>query len=282
MTTYVFPGQGSQTRGMGELLFVEFSDLVKQADTILGYSIGTLCLEDPHEQLNKTEFTQPALYIVNALSYLKKYNATKTKPDYIAGHSLGEYNALFAAGVFDFVTGLKLVQKRGQLMSQAVDGGMAAIVGLKSENIQTLLQENNLSNVVIANYNSYTQVVISGPKQSIQTAEPIFKHAGAKLYIPLKVSGAFHSPLMNPAQQQFSEFLAGFIFSEPSIPVIANINAKPYTFTNIHTHLANQINHSVQWTQSIEYILMQGETYFEEIGPGKVLAGLITRIQKGQ
>src|ERR1700722_298171 len=133
MTTYMFPGQGSQVRGMGSTLFTEFQDYVQKADHILGYSIEKLCLEDPDNLLNKTEYTQPALFTVSALSYIKKLKETNTAPQYVIGHSLGEYNALFAAEVFDFETGLKLVQKRGALMSKASGGGMAAIVGLTGE-----------------------------------------------------------------------------------------------------------------------------------------------------
>lgn len=282
MTTYVFPGQGSQVKGMGDSLFAEFPDLVQKADDILGYSIKTLCLENPNEQLNKTEYTQPALYTVNALSYLKKSKDTDKKPDYVTGHSLGEYNALYAAEVFDFTTGLKLVKKRGELMSQATGGGMAAIIGLKSEDIQKVLKENNLTSITIANYNSNTQIVITGPKDAITSAEPFFVKAGAMMFIPLKVSGAFHSPYMEPAQKQFAEFLQGFTFSTPKIPVIANVNAKPYQANEIQSNLAQQITHSVQWTQTIEHLLAQGEKTFEELGPGKVLTGLIARIQKGQ
>lgn len=282
MTTYVFPGQGSQIRGMGSSLFSEFPDIVQKANDILGYYIETLCLEDPKEQLNQTEYTQPALYVVNALSYLKKIKETGKKPNFVAGHSLGEYNALFAADVFDFGTGLKLVQKRGQLMSQAKNGGMAAIVGLKSEDVQAILQKNNLATITIANYNSNTQVVISGPKDDVTKAQHLFETGGAMLVMPLKVSGAFHSPYMKGAQQEFTTFLQGFTFAQPAIPIIANVTAKPYDANEIHFLLANQITHPVKWTQSIEYLLGQGETTFEEIGPGKVLAGLIRRIQQGQ
>lgn len=282
MVAYVFPGQGSQVRGMGQGLFSEFPDYVQKANNILGYFIDKLCLEDPNGLLNKTDYTQPALYVVNALSYLKKLRDTGKKPDYVAGHSLGEYNALFAAGVFDFETGLKFVQKRGSLMSQATDGGMAAIVGLKSEKVEAILKENNLSTINIANYNTYTQIVISGQKDAISASEPLFVSAGAMLFIPLKVSGAFHSPFMQPAQQEFATFLQNFTFASPTIPVISNVTAQPYQPNTIPSLLAQQITSSVLWTQSIEYLIGKGETVFEEIGPGKVLTGLISRIQKGQ
>lgn len=282
MGTYVFPGQGSQTKGMGGTLFSEFPELVQEANSILGYSIEELCLENPDNRLTQTEYTQPALFTVNALSFFKKVKESGKSPDYVAGHSLGEYNALFAAKAIDFKTGLMLVQKRGSLMSSATGGGMAAVIGLKAEDVQKILQEENLINLAIANYNSYTQVVISGPKDDVKSAEPIFLKKGAKLYIPLKVSGAFHSSLMNQAKQQFAEFIQKYSFSPPTIPVIANINARPYQHNAIQSTLANQITGAVMWTQTIEYLLSQGETHFEEIGPGKVLGGLISRIQKGQ
>ncbi len=216
------------------------------------------------------------------MTYLKKLKETGKKPDYVAGHSLGEYNALFAAGVFDFETGLNLVQKRGELMSEARGGKMAAVIGLKSDDVQSILQRNDLTSISIANYNAFTQVVISGAKDDIDAAQPILEKSGAMLYIPLKVSGAFHSSFMGDAQQRFAEFLHGFTFASPTIPVIANVNAKPYQANEIQSNLAHQITYPVQWTRTIEYLLQKGEKTFEEIGPGKVLMGLIQRIQKGQ
>lgn len=282
MTTYVFPGQGSQARGMGADLFSQFPDYVQKTIDILGYSISALCINDPNNQLNNTAYTQPALYVVNALFYLQKREQIQKLPEYVAGHSLGEYNALFAAGVFDFETGLKLVQKRGALMSEASGGGMAAVVGLNESDIINVLKNNHLDDIDVANFNSYTQIVISGPSESIKAAEKNFIDAGAKLYIPLKVSGAFHSRYMKTAQDEFANFLSSFTFRAPSIPVIANISAQPYDHNNIVNNLANQITHPVKWTQTIEYLKNQGETQFDEVGPGKVLSGLIARIQKGQ
>ncbi len=282
MTTYIFPGQGSQIPGMGKALFSEFPELMEKANRMLGYSVQALCVEEPCELLNKTEYTQPALYIVNALTYLKKAKETGKKPDYVAGHSLGEYDALFAAGVFDFETGLKLVQKRGELMSHARGGGMAAVVGLTIKQVKAILQQNNLTTVSIANHNSHKQVVISGPNDDINLARPLFEKSGATMFIPLKVSGAFHSPYMGSAQQKFADYLKQFTFSPPIIPVIANVSAKPYQENEIQTHLAHQITHPVEWTKSIEYLLQCGEKTFEEVGPGTVLTGLVRRIQKGE
>lgn len=219
---------------------------------------------------------------MNALSYLKKIKETGTKPDFVAGHSLGEYNALFAANDFDFETGLKSVQKRGALMSQASGGGMAAVIGLPSEKIQAILREHNLSDLHIANFNSYSQIVISGDVESIKNAESTFINAGATLYMPLKVSGAFHSPFMNKAKEEFANFLRDYSFEPPMVPIISNVTAKPYQLNEISKLLSEQMTSSVHWTQTIEYLHNQGETVIDEIGPGKVISGLIARIKKNQ
>lgn len=277
---FVFPGQGSQKKGMGENHFDLFLELTEKADQILGYSIQDLCLEDPHNVLNLTQYTQPALYVVNALMYYEKIKESGEKPDYMAGHSLGEYNALLAAGAYDFETGLRLVQKRAEIMSQGRDGGMAAIIGLNDEKIREVLEKEGLERIDIANYNSPFQIVISGPKEEIHQAERIFKETSAKLYIILKVSGAFHSRYMATARKEFEQFLGDFEFSDLTIPVISNVEAKPYTKEKIKTLLADQINHSVKWTESIRYLMGKGVEVFEEIGPGQVLTKLVQKIQK--
>lgn len=283
MSVYLFPGQGSQKVGMGEGLFSLFPELVEQADSILGYSIADLCLLDLNNQLNNTEYTQPALFVINALSYLKKLNESNgKKPDYFLGHSLGEYNALWASGAFDFETGLKLVQKRGHLMSQAANGSMAAVVGLSSSQVSVILSKNSLNDLSIANYNSYLQQVISGPTEAIIRAKEYFISSGAKLYLPLAVQGAFHSPLMEGARQAFTLFLANFQFDLLTVPVVANLNASPYNQQAIHNTLALQMDHPVQWLQSIRHLVRLSETEFEEIGPGSVLSKLILRILDGQ
>lgn len=279
MLTYFFPGQGSQVRGMGSQLFNDFPELVSQADAMLGYSIKDLCQDDPHQQLGQTQYTQPALYIVNALSYFKKLNENKVKPDYVCGHSLGEYNALLAANVFDFATGLSLVKKRGELMSIAKNGSMAAIIGLDGDDVENNLRRHGLNNVTIANYNTYTQYVISGPKQDIDRAKSIFSSLTNTTFIQLAVSGAFHSPYMAEAKQQFSEYLTTFEFRIPTIPVISNIDATPYHPAIIKDNLTKQITHPVKWTNIIEYLLQHEEMEFEEIGPGRVLGGLLRNIK---
>ncbi|MDR3491854.1 MAG: ACP S-malonyltransferase [Gammaproteobacteria bacterium] len=277
MITYLFPGQGSQHKGMGENLFSEFPDITQQADAILGYSISTLCLADPEQKLNQTQFTQPALYTVNALSYLKKIKDTKRRPDFVLGHSLGEYNALFAAGVFDFATGLRLVQKRGELMSQEKNGAMAAVIGMKINELENFLDNDN--NVSIANHNSYLQTVISGLKNNLDTSILALQKLNSVTVIPLKVSGAFHSPCMQPAQEKFTEFLNQFTFSVPALPVLANINAEIYHPATIKKNLSAQLAGTVRWTSSIEALLAYKNMEFEELGPGKVLSGLVQKIK---
>lgn len=279
MVTYVFPGQGSQRRGMGGALFEDFNDLTAKVDDILGYSIKELCLDDPLGQLNQTQYTQPALYVVNVFSYLKKIEEVGKKPDYAAGHSLGEYNALFAADVFDFETGLRLVQRRGELMAQAKGGGMAAVIGLSEEKIQRILDENGLNTLVIANYNSPSQIVISGKREDIERAESIFTANGAPLYVPLRVSGAFHTRYMEDAQKQFKSFLDEFEVSEPTLEVVSNVYARPYDPKRIKETLAEQITNSVKWTESIRYLMGKRDMEFEEVGPGNVLTKLIKKIK---
>ncbi len=279
MKTFVFPGQGSQQKGMGGALFDEFRDLTAKADEILNYSVKTLCLENPNQQLNQTQYTQPALYTVNAIRYLKKIKETGKRPDYAAGHSLGEYNALFAAGAYDFETGLRLVKKRGELMSQARGGGMAAVIGLNGEKVDEILRKHKIADVRIANYNTPSQIVISGTRTEIERIQSFFEEAGGH-YIPLNVSGAFHSRHMSEAKEQFEEFLGSFTFSELTVPVISNVHARPYRRGDIKKNLAEQITHSVKWTESIRFLMGRGEMEFEEIGPGNVLTRLIQAIRK--
>ena len=275
---YVFPGQGSQKIGMGEELFDKYSDLISRADEILGYSVKELCLEGPIEKLSQTQFTQPALYIVNALNFYEKEKEAEDAPAYTAGHSLGEYNALLAAGVFDFATGLKLVAKRGEIMSKVEGGGMAAVLGMSSADIKKTLEDSGLDKIDVANFNSPKQTVLSGMKEDIVAAEEAFKAAGAKRYVVLPVSGAFHSRYMEGPQEEFKEFASQFEFNAPKIPVISNINATEYEADNILYTLTGQISSSVRWVETIELIKSKGEFEFSELGPGKVLTSLIRQI----
>jgi len=279
MITWVFPGQGSQEKGMGATLFDEFADLIAQADDILGYSIKKLCLKGPQKQLNQTQYTQPALYVVNALSYFKKVEQTGKQPDFVAGHSLGEYNALLATGGIDFATGLKLVQKRGKLMSQVQSGSMAAVLNLPADKLKAILTENGLTGIDIANYNTPSQLVISGSKDDINRVIDIFEPMDSVRCVALNVSAAFHSHYMRDAQQEFEQFLTGFEFADLKIPLISNVTARPYKQTEIAANLAKQITHPVNWVDSIRYLMGQGEMTFEEVGPGNVLTKLIAKIQ---
>lgn len=277
----LFPGQGSQKKGMGAELFGLFPDVVAQADKELGYSITELCLEDPAGRLGETQFTQPALYVVSCLAHLKEVRDGRV-PDYVAGHSVGEYGALLAAGVFDFATGLKLVKKRGDLMSKAKEGGMAAVIGMNREQVAEVIRANNYRDLYVANLNTPQQIVISGGRASVVAAQGAFEAAGAQLYIPLKVSGAFHSPFMSQAMEVFSIFLDQFDFSAPKIPAISNVTAEPYDKDEIRENLALQITHPVRWCESVQWLLKQPAPEFREIGPGNVLTGMLAKIKNAR
>ena len=272
---------------MGRQLFdeiAEFRDWEPAINDLLGYAIRDLCLEDAKNgRLNKTQYTQPALYVVNALHYLERLHQSPGKPDYVAGHSVGEYNALFAAGLFDFMTGLQLVRKRGELMSQAPSGGLVAVVGLSPERIAATLEAHGLPGIDIANYNAPSQTVISGPLDEIDRARELMESAGAQLSVRLPVSAAFHSRYMAEAGAAFAEFLAPFELRPLEIAVISNVTARPYPTDDpsaVKALLTQQISRPVQWTDTIRYLKGKGAASFSEIGPGTVLAGLLRRIER--
>jgi len=243
----VFPGQGAQSLGMGEKLFSLYPELVERAHAILGYSIVDLCLKDTNHVLNNTEYTQPALFFVNALSYLE-YTKKFQAPIYLAGHSLGEYNALVAAGVLTIEEGLKIVAIRGKLMSEATNGSMAAIIGLSREKLFTTI-ETNFPELEISNYNSYTQNVISGPTNLVESSERLFCDMGAK-YIKLNVSGAFHSSYMIPVQKKFNNFLERVKFNKPLISIISNYTTAVYNIENLRENLSMYLVSSVKWLET--------------------------------
>lgn len=276
MKTIMFPGQGSQFRGMGSALFNKYPEETEKASRILGYDIQKLCVEDPEKKLNQTQFTQPALYVVNALGYREMLEAHHA-PDYLIGHSLGEYNALLAAGVFDFETGLRLVQKRGELMAEASGGGMAVILGCSIQSIRDILNLCGYTEIDIANFNTPSQTVIAGPKDAITKAIKDFEQAGIKI-IPLNVSAAFHSRYMKNASELFTSFLGQFRFSSMQIPVIANLNAEPYHPERLVKTLAEQISHPVLWNDTVSWLLHNGVDQFEEIG-GSFLTKMTTEIR---
>jgi trans-AT polyketide synthase/acyltransferase/oxidoreductase domain-containing protein len=277
LKVYGFPGQGSQARSMGTGLFDEFKDLVARADTILGYSVKALALEDAERKLAKTEFTQPALYVVGALSYLRKKQQDPTRPDYLLGHSLGEYVALFAADVFDFEVGLQLVQQRGKLMA-TIPGGMAAIIDCELEKLEGILKDRGLEGVEVANYNAPCQFIVAGPKEDLARLEQ-FLRDGKMRCAPLNVSAPFHSSYMRGVAAEFRLFLEPFVFAAPRIPVIANVDARPYRVDRIKETLVRQIAEPVRWRDSIDYLLDQGAIDFEELGSGKVLTKLVESIR---
>lgn len=286
MLALIFSGQGSQKRGMGQDLFDEspqYAKVEREVDAILGYSLRELCVKDVDNRLNETQFTQPCLYVVNALLFYKAVSEG-ARPDYVAGHSLGEYNALLAAGVFDFLTGLRVVKKRGELMSRAKNGGMAAVIGLERSLVADVIKNNGLASIDVANFNSPLQMVVSGPNEDIRRAGPIFEKSGARLYMPLQVSAAFHSRYMTDAAKTFADFLAPLSFYSPKIPVIANVTARPYptdkVSESIKLLLAEQIMRSVRWAESIRFLMAQGITQFREIGPGNVLTQMVKEIQQ--
>lgn len=269
---------------MGGDLFDAFPEYTAKADDILGYSIRSLCLEDPENQLGQTQFTQPAVYTVNCFSYLEKYGS-KAPPDYVLGHSVGEYSALFVAGVVDFETGLRLVQKRGALMAEARGGGMAAVIGLTEQAVADILAHPDLRQLAIANYNSPHQLVISGPKDDIVRAEPLFVAGGASHYRILNVSGAFHTRYMAEAGREFAAFVRGVKLDEPALPLIANVTARPYRQGHTLQHIIDQITAPVKWTESIRYLAAKGATHKDlvELGNGKnsVVKALAMRTLRG-
>lgn len=245
----VFPGQGSQKVGMGADLFDRYPDLVAQADEVLGYRVRTLCLEDPDGRLDRTEFTQPALYVVNALHYAA-HREQAPEPRIVLGHSLGEYNALHAAGVFDFATGLRLVTARAAAMGAIEGGGMAAVVGLAEDTLAYVLGAARLTGIDIANLNTPQQIVVSGPVDELAAATRPLLDAGAKMVRPLRVSGPFHSRYMAPARAALAEPFAATEFRAPRLRVVANATARPYAADTVATLLAMQIDHPVRWGQS--------------------------------
>lgn len=277
----MFPGQGSQSIGMGADLFDRFPDWTMAADAVLGYSIRELCVSDPRGELGLTAFTQPALFVVNAMTYRARQDAGRPTPDFVAGHSLGEYNALVAAGVFDFVTGLRLVQRRGQIMGQVRGGGMAAVIGFDPPRIQAMLDASEAGRRLdIANYNSFDQTVIAGPKDDLAAAQTDFEDAGVRAFIILNVSAPFHSRYMRDAQAEFAGVLQHASLDPPAIPVMSNVTGRPHDPAVIRQTVSDQIGHSVRWLDEVLFLLDQPDPQFEEVGPGTVLTKLVAQIKR--
>ncbi len=285
MDAFIFPGQGSQHLGMGKDLFdeiEEFERLEPEIDALLGYSLRALCLEGG-DRLRLTQNTQPALYVVNHLHFLQARRDGRTATVF-AGHSLGEYNALAAAGVFDFVDGLRLVRRRGELMGETRGGAMTAVVGLRIGKIEATLRDAWLEDVDIANHNAPTETVVSGTEAAIFRAEEAFRSAGAKVVVRLPVSAAFHSRHMTAATAAFRTFLKNFQFKAPSVPVISNVTGRPYPSGGwngaVRVRLGEQIVSPVRWVSTIRYLKSRGVSEFLELGPGNVLSRLVQQIPR--
>ena len=277
-TAFLFPGQGSQIVGMGADLFDEFPQKVAEANEILGYSLSDLCMNGPDDQLGQTQHTQPALYLVSYL-HAQSISMESGEPAMSAGHSVGEFAALAHAGAFTFADGLRMVAKRGEIMSQVSGGGMAAVIALDAEKIMEVCVGNGFTGIDLANFNSPGQIVISGPAPEISESLAPLKEAGAKLVVPLKVSGAFHSRMMEDPAIRFGEFLKDFSFQETKIPVYANVTAAPYPDnSSISETLIRQIHSPVRWSDTILAMRSAGADAFQECGPGKVLTKLLRQI----
>ncbi|MGD1856031.1 MAG: ACP S-malonyltransferase [Leptolyngbyaceae cyanobacterium] len=270
-SVWVFPGQGSQAVGMGEDLAAAAKDKFAEADDVLGWSVLGVCQSD-EAKLADTLYTQPCLYVVECVlaDLLKEKNL---QPDMVAGHSLGEYSALYTAGVFDFIAGLRLVKRRAELMSQAAEGAMAASMGFDRDELDAILAATE--GAVLANDNNPGQVVISGMPDAVETVMTGIK---AKRAVKLNVSGAFHSPLMAPAAHEFDQILADLPFKDATIPVMSNVDPTPSTDGDtLKRRLMQQMTGSVRWREISLSLPEQDIETVVEVGPGKVLAGLIKR-----
>jgi len=287
---YVFPGQGSQWAGMGRDLYDNFDssrEVFEEADEALGFPLSRLCFDGPGDELRQTINAQPAVVTVSyaclkAMLSSAAGNGGFPPPAFVAGHSLGEYTALAAAGVLDFTTTVSLARERGRLMHEAGQikpGGMVAIIGLDEEALAEVCAETG---TWIANINCPGQIVISGAREDLPRASELAKARGARRTIPLEVSGAFHTPLMEPAVKGMAEIIATLSFHEPLVPIVGNTTARPLSTAElIKEELLAQLDSCVQWQRSVAYITANGVDTFVEIGPGKVLTGLIRRIDRG-
>jgi len=281
---YIFPGQGAQFPGMGKNLYdnnEQAKALFEQANEILGFRISDIMFSGTDEELKQTKVTQPAVFLHSVITFLVHPDL---KPQMTAGHSLGEFSALVAAGALLFEDGLKLVYQRAMAMQKACEQNpstMAAILGLEDAKVEEVCASITDEVVVPANYNCPGQLVISGSIAGIDKACEAMKAAGAKRALVLQVGGAFHSPLMEPARKELQAAIEATTFAKPSCPVYQNVDAKPYTDAEaIKANLINQLTAPVRWTQTIQNMVADGATEFTECGPGNVLQGLVKKIHK--
>lgn len=282
---FIFPGQGSQYAGMGKDLYEKYSSAKKifdMFDSILGRCLSKMCFEGNEEDLKQTINSQPAILAVSMAAYEVFKSKGNIVPDYLAGHSLGEYAALYAGGVIGCSEVIKLVQKRADLMNKAQSGSMTALLGMDDEKLKEMLNIASSEGIICAaNYNTPDQTVISGETKAVEKANELAKEMGAKRVIPIAVSGAFHSPLMKPISEEFSRFVNDTNVNDANIPVVTNVDAKATVDkAEFASKMVKQMYSSVYWKQSVSFMVEQGVDIFIEIGPGKVLSGMIKKICK--